>query len=319
MDRPATRRGAQESRGPPKLSRRWTLASPRRDEREERWRRLACVIARWPTASHHTTRWCCSTARGAWSPHEKIGRVPTRIHGEVRKLANRRRRPVAISARLIQVRHRRRRRTLATRPLGVVPCLPRKGMPGPWAHHPRWSENRVDKPLVIRPLGAPMRRASARSSNRCRRRSLRFRYSGRAIQRRAEPEDYDLDFPDDGPSVPRARRPTRSDQRGPLQRSARQQLRMRGPVRDDWHHRGLGTTMMKHLIEVARARGICSWESVDRRETSRWPNSPLHRLHPRDDPQDRARRATALCDVGAPPHDSGRIAVAPVRAHPRRS
>ena len=37
-------------------------------------------------------------------------------------------------------------------------------------------------------------------------------------------------------------------------------------VRDDWHHRGLGTALMKHLIEIARARGILFMESVDSAE-----------------------------------------------------
>lgn len=34
-------------------------------------------------------------------------------------------------------------------------------------------------------------------------------------------------------------------------------------VRDDWHHRGLGTVLMQHLIEVAKARGILFMVSID--------------------------------------------------------
>jgi GNAT superfamily N-acetyltransferase len=34
-------------------------------------------------------------------------------------------------------------------------------------------------------------------------------------------------------------------------------------VHDDWHHRGLGTLLMKHLIEVAKARGILCMYSID--------------------------------------------------------
>jgi GNAT superfamily N-acetyltransferase len=34
-------------------------------------------------------------------------------------------------------------------------------------------------------------------------------------------------------------------------------------VRDDWQHRGLGTVLMKHLLQVARARGISYMYSLD--------------------------------------------------------
>jgi GNAT superfamily N-acetyltransferase len=37
-------------------------------------------------------------------------------------------------------------------------------------------------------------------------------------------------------------------------------------VLDDWHRKGLGTLLMRHLIEVARARGIVFMVSVDSAE-----------------------------------------------------
>ena len=37
-------------------------------------------------------------------------------------------------------------------------------------------------------------------------------------------------------------------------------------VLDDWHNRGLGTTLMRHLIEVARSRGIRYMYSIDSAE-----------------------------------------------------
>lgn len=37
-------------------------------------------------------------------------------------------------------------------------------------------------------------------------------------------------------------------------------------VLDEWHHKGLGTLLMKHLIEVARARGIRYMISIDSAE-----------------------------------------------------
>lgn len=39
-------------------------------------------------------------------------------------------------------------------------------------------------------------------------------------------------------------------------------------VLDDWHRRGLGTTLMRHLIEVAKANGIAEMYSVDSAENT---------------------------------------------------
>lgn len=40
-------------------------------------------------------------------------------------------------------------------------------------------------------------------------------------------------------------------------------------VSDDWQNRGLGTLLMRHLIEVARARGIRHMVSIDSAENAR--------------------------------------------------
>lgn len=44
-------------------------------------------------------------------------------------------------------------------------------------------------------------------------------------------------------------------------------------VDDRWHDRGLGTVLMKHLIEVARSRGIATMYSIDSAE-----NAGMHDL-----------------------------------------
>ena len=39
-------------------------------------------------------------------------------------------------------------------------------------------------------------------------------------------------------------------------------------VLDDWHRRGLGTTLMRHLIEMAKANGIAEMYSIDSAENT---------------------------------------------------
>ena len=39
-------------------------------------------------------------------------------------------------------------------------------------------------------------------------------------------------------------------------------------VLDDWHQRGLGTTLMRHLIEMAKANGIVEMYSIDSTENT---------------------------------------------------
>ena len=58
-------------------------------------------------------------------------------------------------------------------------------------------------------------------------------------------------------------------------------------VSDDWHHKGLGTALMKHLIEIARSNRIAAMESVEYAENLAM-RTLLHELdfHVRADPHD---------------------------------
>lgn len=58
-------------------------------------------------------------------------------------------------------------------------------------------------------------------------------------------------------------------------------------VSDDWHHKGLGTALMKHLIEIARSNRIAAMESVEYAENLAM-RTLLHELdfHLRADPHD---------------------------------
>lgn len=47
-------------------------------------------------------------------------------------------------------------------------------------------------------------------------------------------------------------------------------------VLDEWHHKGLGTILMKHLIEVARERGILYMFSIDSAENADMSNLAKH-------------------------------------------
>jgi GNAT superfamily N-acetyltransferase len=58
-------------------------------------------------------------------------------------------------------------------------------------------------------------------------------------------------------------------------------------VADDWQHKGLGTALMKHLIEIARANHISALESVEFAENTDM-RTLMHELgfHLRSDPDD---------------------------------
>lgn len=58
-------------------------------------------------------------------------------------------------------------------------------------------------------------------------------------------------------------------------------------VSDEWQHKGLGTLLMKHLIEVARARGIRRMTSIDAAGNVEMKELATHLgFHSRPDPDD---------------------------------
>jgi GNAT superfamily N-acetyltransferase len=60
-------------------------------------------------------------------------------------------------------------------------------------------------------------------------------------------------------------------------------------VLDDWQHKGLGTLLMRHLIDVARARGMVFMYSIDARDNHEMAELARHlgfeRTPDRDDPR----------------------------------
>jgi GNAT superfamily N-acetyltransferase len=58
-------------------------------------------------------------------------------------------------------------------------------------------------------------------------------------------------------------------------------------VSDDWQHKGLGTLLMKHLIDVARSRGIRRMVSIDSAENEQARDlASQFGFHARIDPDD---------------------------------
>ena len=147
----------------------------------------------------------------------------------------------------------------------------------PWAlgpNYPRWTETLRDKTrVVVRPLtrlDADREREFIESLSP---ESLRFRFLGQVRHPSIElieqltDIDYQRDVafaavvPDDGDEkiLGVSRYSTSPDGIS---------CECAVTVLDDWHRKGLGTLLMRHLIEVARARGILFMYSVDSAENT---------------------------------------------------
>jgi GNAT superfamily N-acetyltransferase len=147
----------------------------------------------------------------------------------------------------------------------------------PWAlgpDYPRWTETLRDGTrVVIRPIArtdAARERAFIESLSP---ETLRFRFLGQVrhpsieLIRQLTHLDYGRDVafaavvPDDADEkiLGIARYSTSRDGSS---------CECAVTVRDDWHDRGLGTALMRHLVEVAKARGILFMVSVDSAENT---------------------------------------------------
>jgi len=142
----------------------------------------------------------------------------------------------------------------------------------PWAlgpDYPRWSEALRDGTrVVVRPLtreDADRERDFIESLSP---ESLRFRFLGQARHPDAEflARLTDIDYQRDVAFAAVAA----DDAGGKFLGVSRYGTTPDGiscecavTVLDDWHRKGLGTLLMRHLIEVARARGILFMHSID--------------------------------------------------------
>jgi GNAT superfamily N-acetyltransferase len=72
-------------------------------------------------------------------------------------------------------------------------------------------------------------------------------------------------------------------------------------VADEWQHKGLGTLLMRQLMEVAQARGITSMHSSDAADNSLMREFAQHlHFHHKPDPDD-AKLVLYSVDLGATP------------------
>lgn len=142
------------------------------------------------------------------------------------------------------------------------------------AELPRWTETLRDGTrLVIRPLrrnDAARERAFIEALSP---QTLRFRFLGQ-VRRPSEALIETLTDLDEQQDVAFAAVvPNDADER--ILGVARYSLDKDGTrcecavtVLDDWHHRGLGTVLMRHLIEIARGRGVAEMYSIDSAENT---------------------------------------------------
>lgn len=147
----------------------------------------------------------------------------------------------------------------------------------PWAlgpDYPRWTETLRDRSrVVIRPITPEDLESERTFIESLSSRSRRFRFLGE-IRHPSEALLVRLTTPDYQRDVAFAAVvPEEANER--FVGVARYSVSPDGlscecavAVLDEWHHKGLGSLLMRHLIEVARARGISFMYSVDSSENT---------------------------------------------------
>ncbi|WP_159015248.1 GNAT family N-acetyltransferase [Cognatiluteimonas profundi] len=159
--------------------------------------------------------------------------------------------------------------------------------------YPRWSETLRDRShVVIRPMGSQDREEERAFIEGLSPQSRHFRFLGQVCR----PSDRLLDQLTDVDNVHDVAfaAVTHEDSRERIVGVGRYSANTAGDVcecavtvSDDWQGKGLGTLLMKHLIEVARARGIHRMYSVDSAENVRMTELAgdlgfLHHVDPDD-------------------------------------
>lgn len=170
---------------------------------------------------------------------------------------------------------------------------PLTATPSAGPEYPRWSETLRDHShVVIRPITAQDKAAERAFLEGLSQEARRFRFLGQigcpseALLRQLTELDYihQVAFaavvPEDGHERIVGVSRYGTDAKG-------EQCECAVTVAGEWQDKGLGTLLMRHLIEVARARGIRRMFSIDSAENLRMHELARHLgFHARVDPDD---------------------------------
>jgi GNAT superfamily N-acetyltransferase len=163
-------------------------------------------------------------------------------------------------------------------------------------NYPRWSETLRDRShVVIRPINRLDKAAERAFIDELTPEARRYRFLGQvgSPSERMIEQFTDIDYVNDVAFVaviPDDSRETIVGVSRYCMDDAGSRCECAVTVSDHWQHKGVGSVLMKHLIEVARSHGIGAMYSIDSAE-----NQPMKELaaflgfQTREDPDDRSQ------------------------------
>ena len=166
----------------------------------------------------------------------------------------------------------------------------------PNADYPRWSETLQDRShVLIRPIHKQDRSAERTFIEQLSPEARRYRFLGqvRHPSDRLIEQFTDIDYVHEVAFVAVVPEDSQEKIIGVSRYSTDQDglnCECAVTVSDDWQKKGVGTLLMKHLIEVARARGIQRMFSIDSAENQQMKELVHHLgFHTRVDPDDNSQ------------------------------
>jgi GNAT superfamily N-acetyltransferase len=150
--------------------------------------------------------------------------------------------------------------------MNTTPLVPR---PSAGPEYPRWSETLRDHShVLIRPITKQDKDAERAFIEGLSAQARRFRFLGqvRSPSERMIEQFTNIDYVHEVAFVAVVADDSRERIVGVSRYSTDEaglHCECAGAVSDEWQNKGLGTLLMKHLIEVARARGIRTMMSLD--------------------------------------------------------
>jgi GNAT superfamily N-acetyltransferase len=222
--------------------------------------------------SHHADSRGTRTARGS------TGKPPARAAGNGKRTAEADSRP-AVKKRVAAAAPASRRNTTVVK-RADIPATPPKSRAAKKPHHelvptppsadaPHWTETLADGTrVIVRPIHKEDAELERAFIKRLSPESRRLRFLGQV----SEPSDdlikrlTDIDYQHDAAFVALVHRAGEKREIGVSRYSTSTDGRScecAVAVDDEWHKKGLGTLLMRHLIELARSRGLRTMVSID--------------------------------------------------------